>query len=158
MYVTPDLYNWTLYFIFKFVYFSGKGLESNISKEVLPLNQPFSPLSSPLKKRRRNQFLIWIILWTIIFPQRNKNSKICMWWKNKTKKKLYLLSVQLCLVRCEKNPEPRFSRERIKKKSPGTPLPLQKKSTSLAFFLSERKKIITLCKNGSFRWRIYGLP
>jgi len=60
--------------------------------------------------------------------------------KKKQKKKLYLLSVQLCLVRCEKNPEPRFSRERIKKKSPGTPLPLQKKSTSLAFFLSERKK------------------
>ena len=53
MYVTPDLYNWTLYFIFKFVYFSGKGLESNISKEVLPLNQPFSPLSSPLKKKKK---------------------------------------------------------------------------------------------------------
>ena len=55
--------------------------------------------------------------------------------KKKQKKKLYLLSVQLCLVRCEKNPEPRFSRERIKKKkkSPGTPSP-PKKSTSLAFF------------------------
>jgi len=28
-------------------------LESNISKEVLPLNQPFSPLSSPLKKKKK---------------------------------------------------------------------------------------------------------
>merc|ERR1712008_141368 len=60
----------------------------------------------------------------------------------KTKKKLYLLSVQLCLVRCEKNPEPRFSRERIKKKKKkvrAPPFPSKKKSTSLAFFLSERK-------------------
>ena len=157
MYVTPDLYNWTLYFIFKFVYFSGKGLESNISKEVLPLNQPFSPLSSPLKKKEEEtNFSSELFYGPSFFHKGTKTRKFAC--DEKTKKKLYLLSVQLCLVRCEKNPEPRFSRERIKKKSPGTPLPLQKKSTSLAFFLSERKKIITLCKNGSFRWRIYGLP
>ena len=157
MYVTPDLYNWTLYFIFKFVYFSGKGLESNISKEVLPLNQPFSPLSSPLKKkRRRNQFLIWIILWTIIFPQRNKNSKICMWWKNK-KETLSLICPALSSQVWKKSRTEVQQRANKKEKSGHPPSP-PKKSTSLAFFLSERKKIITLCKNGSFRWRIYGLP
>merc|ERR1712051_138342 len=34
---------------------NGKGLESNKSKEVLPLNQPFSPLSSPLKKKEEEE-------------------------------------------------------------------------------------------------------
>ena len=138
MYVTPDLYNWTLYFIFKFVYFSGKGLESNISKEVLPLNQPFSPLSSPLKKEQKKTISHLNYFMDHHFSTKEQKLENLHVMK-KTKKKLYLLSVQLCLVRCEKNPEPRFSRERIKKKSPGTPLPLQKKSTSLAFFLSERK-------------------
>jgi len=101
-------------------------LESNISKEVLPLNQPFSPLSSPLKKKEEEtNFSSELFYGPSFFHKGTKTRKFAC--DEKTKKKLYLLSVQLCLVRCEKNPEPRFSRERIKKKSPGTPLPLQKK-------------------------------
>jgi len=133
-------------------------LESNISKEVLPLNQPFLPLSSPLKKEEETNFSSELFYGPSFFHKGTKTRKFAC--DEKTKKKLYLLSVQLCLVRCEKNPEPRFSRERIKKKKKKVraPLPLQKKVQVWLFFLSERKKMITLCKNGSFRWRIYGLP
>ena len=116
MYVTPDLYNSTLCFIFKFVYFSGKGLESNISKEVLPLNQPFSPLSSPLKKKKKKKTISHLNYFMDHHFSTKEQKLENLHVMKKTKKKLYLLSVQLCLVRCEKNPEPRFSRERIKKK------------------------------------------
>lgn len=69
-----------------------------------------------------------------------------------TKKKTLSISVQLCLVRCEKI-QNRDSPESKKKKSGHSPL--KKKSTSLAF---PAWKIKALCKNGSFRWRIYDLP
>jgi len=101
-------------------------LESNISKEVLPLNQPFLPLSSPLKKEEETNFSSELFYGPSFFHKGTKTRKFAC--DEKTKKKLYLLSVQLCLVRCEKNPEPRFSRERIKKKKKvRAPLPLQKK-------------------------------
>jgi hypothetical protein len=108
-------------------------LESNISKEVLPLNQPISPLLSPLKKEEETNFSSELFYGPSFFHKGTKTRKFAC--DEKTKKKLYLLSVQLCLVRCEKNPEPRFSRERIKKKKKksGHPFP-SKKSTSLAFF------------------------
>merc|ERR1712228_1034337 len=102
-----------------------------ISKEVLPLNQPFSPLSSPIKKKEEEEtnFSSELFYGPSFFHKGTKTRKFACDEK-KQKKKLYLLSVQLCLVRCEKNPEPRFSRERIKKKkkkNPGPPPPPKKK-------------------------------
>merc|ERR1712203_1139807 len=79
------------------------------------------------KKEEETKFSSELFYGPSFFHKGTKTRKFACDEK-KTKKKLYLLSVQLCLVRCEKNPEPRFSRERIKKKkkSTGTPLPLQK--------------------------------
>jgi len=92
--------------------------------KVLLLNQPFSQ-SLTLKKN----FLIWILLWTIIFPRRNKKPRkfAC------DEKKTLSISVQLCLVRCEKI-QNRDSPE-SKKKSGHSPL---KKKVQVWLFLRER--------------------
>ena len=106
-------------------YFSGKGLESSISKEVLPLNQPFSPLSSPLKKKEEEtNFSSELFYGPSFFHEGTKTRKFAC---DEKQKETLSLSVQLCLVRCEKNPEPRFSRERKKEEKVRAPLPLQKK-------------------------------
>jgi len=105
-------------------------LESNISKEVLPLNQPFSPLSSPLKKKKKKKPISHLNYFMDHHFSTKEQKLENLHVMKKTKKKLYLLSVQLCLVRCEKNPEPRFSRERIKKKKKkvrAPPFPSKKK-------------------------------
>ena len=112
---------------FNFIfYFSGKGLESSISKEVLPLNQPFSPLSSPLKKKEEEtNFSSELFYGPSFFHEGTKTRKFAC---DEKQKETLSLSVQLCLVRCEKNPEPRFSREREKKrKKSGHPFPSKKK-------------------------------
>ena len=157
MYVTPDLYNWTLYFIFKFVYFSGKGLESNISKEVLPLNQPFSPLSSPLKKKEEETNFSSELFYGPSFSTKEQKLENLHVMKKNKKETLSLICPALSSQVWKKSRTEVQQRANKKEKSGHPPSP-PKKSTSLAFFLSERKKIITLCKNGSFRWRIYGLP
>ena len=109
--------------------------------KVLLLNQPFSQSLTLKKKTFSSEFFYG----PSFFHEETKNRE------NLHVMKKNIISVQLCLVRCEKI-QNRDSPE-SKKKSPGT-LP-SKKSTSLAF---PAWKIKALCKNGSFRWRIYDLP
>jgi len=79
------------------------------------------------KKEEETNFSSELFYGPSFFHEGTKTRKFAC--DEKTKKKLYLLSVQLCLVRCEKNPEPRFSRERKKerKKSGHPPSPPKKK-------------------------------
>jgi len=109
---------------------NGKGLDTKIIK-VLPLNQPFSPSSSsPLKKTisHLNSFMDH----HFSTKKQKKPRKFACDEKNKT----LSLSVQLCLVRCDrKNPEPRFTRKQKKVRA----LSPQKK-VQVWLFLSERKK------------------
>jgi len=85
------------------------------------------------KKEEETNFSSELFYGPSFFHEGTKTRKFAC--DEKTKKKLYLLSVQLCLVRCEKNPEPRFSRERKKeRKKVRAPLPLQKKKYKFGFF------------------------
>ena len=136
---------WTLFnslqvwFWFLFTYLFS-GLDKKIIK-VLLLNQLFSYQSSLLKKNpaKIQTFLIWILLWTIIFPRRNKKKRENL---HVMKKQTLSLSVQLCLVRCEKiqnrdSPENKQKKVRALFFHPWDgkyfPTPLFKKSTSLVF-------------------------
>ena len=74
----------------------------------------------------------------------------CFFHRHRIKKNIIYICPALS-SQVWKNPEPRFTRKQKKVRA----LSPQKKSTSLAF---PAWKIKSLCKNGSFRWRIYDLP
>ena len=122
--------------------FTGKGLDKDHQ------SSPFKPALLTVVDIEKKLSHLNSFMDHHFSTKKQKTAKICMWWQKKNI--IYIcpaLSSQVW-----KNPEPRFTRKQKKKSGHS---PLKKKSTSLAF---PAWKIKALCKNGSFRWRIYDLP